>query len=64
MRAWLLGAAAAALLSSCAPKTHVIAACKMDDPNVLCGINRPEDIEIIPNSRWLMTTGARISPSG
>ncbi len=58
MRALLLAAAATAgvLLASCTPKTHQLAACTPGD-NVLCDINGPEDIEIIPGSRWLMTTG-------
>jgi hypothetical protein len=45
------------LLSGCTPKTHEIAACTPGD-NVFCGINGPEDMEIVPGTRWLLSTGA------
>ena len=32
-----------------------IAACKPGD-NVICGIARPEDLEIVPGTRWLMVS--------
>jgi len=40
-----------ALLAGC--DTHQIAACQAA-ADVVCGVSRPEDIEVVPNSRWLM----------
>ena len=58
MRMWLLAAVTTgALLSGCTPKTHEIAACTPGD-NVFCGINGPEDMEIVTGTRWILTTGA------
>src|ERR1700742_3333446 len=44
----MAGASSAAQPSSCAP---------MNGLNVVCGVQKPEDLVQIPGTRWLITSG-------